>query len=54
MAPRVIEPAEPEMRVRLAGGPEDVAHYSCTCGFVFDADVSTSVTCPNCGTLQAW
>lgn len=28
--------------------------YTCTCGFVFEADVSTSVACPHCGTSQAW
>ncbi len=41
-------------RARLAGGPEDVAHYSCICGFVFEADVSTTVACPHCGAAQAW
>jgi hypothetical protein len=51
---RVIEPAQPETRVRDAGGPEDTAHYACTCGFMFDAAVTTSVACPHCGTLQAW
>jgi len=43
-----------ERRVREAGGPIDRAQYSCTCGYVFHADVSTSVSCPNCGTGQAW
>ncbi len=41
-------------RARLAGGPEDVAHYSCTCGLLFEADVSTTVACPHCGAAQAW
>lgn len=45
---------EDERRVRAAGGPEDRAHYHCGCGYVFDADVSTSVACPHCGAGQAW
>jgi hypothetical protein len=32
----------------------DRAMYSCMCGFVFDAPVSTSVHCPHCGDTQAW
>lgn len=44
----------PEARVRAAGGPQDDASYSCTCGYVFRAAVSTSVACPHCGTGQAW
>jgi hypothetical protein len=51
-------PAPPELkaeqRVRESGGPEDRAFYTCSCGYAFDADVSTSVTCPHCGTAQAW
>ena len=43
-----------ERRVREAGGPHDRAQYACACGYVFDADVSTSVACPHCGTGQAW
>ena len=43
-----------ERRVREAGGPHDRAQYACTCGYVFHADVSTSVACPHCGTGQAW
>jgi hypothetical protein len=42
------------MRVREAGGPLDHASYGCPCGYVFDASVSTSVTCPHCGAGQAW
>lgn len=41
-------------RARRAGGPEDVAHYSCACGYVFEATVSTTVACPHCGSGQAW
>jgi hypothetical protein len=43
-----------ERRWREAGGPEDVAQYTCSCGFVFEAAVSASVSCPNCGLGQAW
>ncbi len=32
----------------------DTACYTCCCGFVFDAAVSTSVACPHCGADQAW
>jgi hypothetical protein len=41
-------------RVREAGGPIDHAHYSCQCGYVFKAQVSTTVQCPHCGKTQAW
>jgi hypothetical protein len=50
----VLEPDPAVRRTREAGGPEDQAHYSCTCGYVFEADVSTSVACPHCGCQQAW
>jgi hypothetical protein len=45
---------EPEQRTREAGGPEDVAIYTCACGFHWEAPVSTSVACPHCGAGQAW
>jgi len=41
-------------RRREAGGSEDHAVYTCQCGFVFEALVSTSVDCPHCGGSQAW
>ncbi len=41
-------------RVREAGGPLDQAQYTCSCGYVFDAAVSTTVACPHCGDSQAW
>jgi hypothetical protein len=41
-------------RARLAGGPIDNASYTCACGFVFAASVSTTVRCPHCGADQAW
>jgi len=40
--------------VREAGGPIDQAQYTCGCGYVFDAAVSTTVACPHCGDNQAW
>jgi rubrerythrin len=43
-----------ERRLRASGGPDDRATYTCTCGYVFEADVSTSVSCPHCGAGQAW
>lgn len=56
--PRPEEAATPELtderRWREAGGPEDQATYSCRCGAVFSAPVSTSVDCPLCHTQQAW
>ena len=49
------EPMHPaERRMRDAGGPDDRACYSCGCGFVFVAPVSTSVQCPHCDSGQAW
>jgi hypothetical protein len=39
---------------RRGGGPQDEALYTCGCGYAFTAPVSTSVTCPHCGTDQAW
>jgi hypothetical protein len=41
-------------RVRDAGGPLDRASYSCGCGYVFLAPVSTTVICPHCEAGQAW
>jgi len=41
-------------RVREAGGPLDRASYVCSCGYVFAAAVSTTVSCPHCGADQAW
>ena len=43
-----------ERRHRASVAPEDVAHYGCSCGFQFEAPVSTSVACPHCGSSQAW
>lgn len=41
-------------RARMAGGPLDTAVYTCGCGYLFDAPVSTTVACPHCGCDQAW
>jgi rubrerythrin len=41
-------------RVRESGGPLDHASYVCECGYVFEADVSTTVSCPHCSAPQAW
>jgi hypothetical protein len=41
-------------RVREAGGPIDRASYTCECGLLFQARVSTTVICPHCGAGQAW
>jgi hypothetical protein len=49
------EPTHPEeRRLRDAGGPHDRACYSCHCGCLFEAPVSTSVRCPRCDVVQAW
>lgn len=39
---------------RQADVPQDRAIYTCSCGYVFAATVSTSVGCPHCGDSQAW
>jgi hypothetical protein len=39
---------------RQGGSSQDRALYACDCGNVFDALVSTSVDCPECGGTQAW
>jgi hypothetical protein len=51
---RQPQPAAPQARERAAGGPEDRAAYTCECGCVFEAAVSTTVGCPHCGGTQAW
>jgi hypothetical protein len=48
-------PEPPETRdARRGGGPQDEALYSCMCGFIFRAPVTTAISCPHCGTEQAW
>ena len=41
-------------RYQRANVNEDAALYSCSCGYVFKAAVTTSVGCPHCGSAQAW
>jgi hypothetical protein len=43
-----------EWTTRKSDGPTDSALYSCSCGYRFTARVATTVSCPNCGTGQAW
>ncbi|HWH95539.1 MAG TPA: hypothetical protein VNT03_16890 [Baekduia sp.] len=52
--PRIPDEHVAERRHRASVTPEDTAHYSCSCGYQFQASVSTSVSCPHCGTAQAW
>ncbi len=57
--PRACHPTSGQVdlavqRVRDAGGPMDRASYTCQCGYLFSATVSTTVMCPHCGTDQAW
>jgi hypothetical protein len=59
-APLAPEPAPPaddhpaERKHRACVSPQDSALYTCGCGCSFQAAVSTSVACPNCGAGQAW
>jgi rubrerythrin len=51
----VASGSAPARRYRLHHDPiQDTAIYNCTCGFVFEADVQTTVGCPHCGAEQAW
>ena len=52
-----VEPVVVDATIRRAheaGGPIDNASYACCCGYLFSAAVSTTVSCPHCGTDQAW
>lgn len=53
-APRPAPMHPAERRMREAGGPQDRACYSCGCGYLFEAPVSTTVSCPHCDALQDW
>jgi hypothetical protein len=53
-APAAEDELFDERRLRASGGPSDRAQYACGCGFVWEADVSASVSCPHCGAAQAW
>jgi len=46
------EPSRPRRREQTL--VQDQAMYTCQCGYVFEAQVATSVGCPHCGTEQAW
>jgi hypothetical protein len=50
----LVVPDPAVLRVRRAGGPVDEASYTCECGFVFRARVSTTVACPHCEAQQPW
>ena len=52
--PAASVPDPAVMRVRRAGGPVDRASYTCGCGYVFTAPVSTTVCCPHCAASQPW
>jgi hypothetical protein len=41
-------------RHQSEGGPQDRAYYRCGCGLGFQAEVSSTVDCPRCGSAQAW
>jgi hypothetical protein len=43
-----------EWATRKSDGPTDCAFYDCGCGYQFTARVATTVSCPNCGSDQAW
>jgi hypothetical protein len=47
-------PVAQRERNKRANMSQDAALYSCSCGYVFKAPVTTSVGCPHCGTAQAW
>ena len=52
--PQPAQPQQPQAWERAAGGPQDLAAYTCSCGYAFEAPVSTTVGCPHCGGTQAW
>lgn len=43
-----------EERKQRASITQDAALYTCGCGYIFKAAVTTDVGCPHCGTDQAW
>jgi len=51
----VASGSAPARRHRLHHDPVlDTALYNCSCGYVFKAEVQTTVGCPHCGAEQAW
>ena len=55
-APTPLDPGTITVRRqrRAATDPQDHAMYTCHCGYMFEAPVSTSVSCPQCSDAQAW
>jgi len=49
-SPERSEPSATRPRV----APEDATVYACACGNTFTAAVTATVTCPACGSGQAW
>lgn len=47
-------PPSPTRDQARVGAPQDRATYNCSCGYIFQADVTTSVGCPHCGCELAW
>ena len=54
VTPAAADDSAEVARHRRAGGPEDIALYTCACGYAFEATVTASVGCPHCGADQAW
>jgi len=52
-APKAAK-ATPTRDQARVGPPQDRATYNCSCGYIFQADVTTSVGCPHCGSELAW
>jgi hypothetical protein len=51
---RVVGTPTPTRDQARVGPPQDRATYNCSCGYIFQADVTTSVGCPHCGSELAW
>jgi rubrerythrin len=41
-------------RAHEAERPKDLTTYTCSCGYLWEGPVSTTVACPHCGADQAW
>jgi hypothetical protein len=54
LAARAEPKSTPTRDQARVGPPQDRATYGCGCGYVFQADVTTSVGCPHCGSELAW
>ena len=54
--PTALQTAATSARERnqRANLTQDAALYTCGCGYIFTAPVTTSVGCPHCGCAQAW